>query len=74
MQRKKKGREGVVNRFKPKVGGISYKYLGSVQKYIFNHNSAVLDAPNLPKVLSSFLGFFLLGFPPTLAYRIILHP
>ena len=58
-----------LNRFNPEVGGISYKYLGSVQKQKYYHNSAVFEAPNLSQVPSSFLGFFLLGFPPTLAYK-----
>ena len=58
-----------LNRFNPEVGGISYKYLGNVQKQENNHNSAVFDAPNLSQVPSSFLEFFLLGFPPTLEYR-----
>ena len=43
--------------------------LGNVQKKFFNDNSAVLEDPNLFQVPLSFLGFFLLGFPPTLAYR-----
>ena len=58
-----------LNRFNPEVGGISYKYLGSVQKHKIYHNSVVLDTPNFSQVPLSFLGFFLLGFPPTLAYR-----
>ena len=58
-----------LNRFNPEVGGISYKNLGSVQKHKYYHNSAVFDAPNLSQVPSSFLGFNLLGFPPTLAYK-----
>ena len=58
-----------MNRFNPEVGGVSYKYLGSVQKEINYHNLAVFDAPNLSQVSSSFLGFILIGFPPTLAYK-----
>ena len=58
-----------MNQFNPEVGGISYKCLGIVQKHRFYHNSAVLDAPNLFQVPLSFLGFFLLEFPPTLAYK-----
>ena len=57
------------DRFNPKVGGISYKNLGSVQKHKFYQNSAIFDAPNHSQVPSIFLGFILLGFPPTLAYR-----
>ena len=40
-----------------------------MQKHKFYQISAILNAPNLSQVLLSFLGFFLLGFPPTLAYR-----
>ena len=58
-----------LNRFNPEVGGISYKYLGSVEKQKFYHDSAILDAPYLFQVPLSFLGFILLGFPSTLAYR-----
>ena len=36
---------------------------------IFYQISVVLDAPNLSQVPLSFLGFFLVGFPPTLAYK-----
>ena len=58
-----------MNRFKPEVGVISYKYLDSVQKLINYHNSTVFDALNLSQVPSSFLGFILIGFLPTLAYK-----
>ena len=58
-----------MNPFKLEVGGISYKYMGSLHKHKYYYNSTVFDAPNLSQVPSSFLGFFLLEFPPTLAYR-----
>ena len=40
-----------------------------MQKHIKCRNSVVFDAPNLSQVSLSFLGFILLGFPPTLAYK-----
>ena len=40
-----------------------------MQKHKFYDFYAVLDTPNLSQVPLSFLGFFLLGFPPTLAYK-----
>ena len=40
-----------------------------MQKLKFYDNSVVFDALYLFQVLLSLLGFFLLGFPPTLAYK-----
>ena len=36
---------------------------------MFDKISAVFVTPNLSQVSLSFLGFILLGFPPTLAYK-----
>ena len=40
-----------------------------MQKHKFHHISAVFDALNLSQVPSSFLGFIVLGFQPTLVYK-----
>ena len=36
-----------LNRFNPEVDGISYKYMGSVQKHKVYQISAALEVPNL---------------------------
>ena len=57
-----------MNLFKPEVGGISYQYLAAFRNISFIIIQQFLTPQNLSQVLSSLLGFFLLGFPPTLAY------